>query len=791
MRVNLEWLREWAGFDLDPDELAERLTIGGLEVDSVEPLAPLPAEIVVAEVEDVRPHPQADRLSLCTVNDGAGRHSVVCGAANVRSGLRTAFAPAGTTLPGGRAVENRALRGTVSEGVLCSAQELELGDDASGLLELAADAPVGTPLTEHLRLDDTVLDIDLTPNRGDCFSVLGVARETAALHGAAFDAPGVQAVPPRIDDTFAVELTAGEACPRFVGRVIRNLTTDRISPPWMRERLRRAGLRPIHPVVDVTNYVMLELGQPLHAYDLNKLETGISVRFGQAGETVMLLDGTPIALSPDVLVIADQSGAIGLAGIMGGEGTAVEASTRDVFLEAAFFSPGAIMGRARRFGLHTDASLRFERGVDPAHQARAIERATGLLAEIAGGDPGPVVVTEEARFVPTNTSIGLRHGRLQSVLGVSVKPEIVEQSLGVLGMDVRPTDGGWQVVPPTFRFDLSIEEDLIEEVGRIIGYDRIPALPESGERHLGTATETRVTEARIVDLLTARGYSEVITYGFVDEALEAAVNPGVEPVRLANPISQELRVMRRSLWPGLLTTARQNLSRQQTRLRLLEVGAQFSRVPRGVRETRVVAGLAVGRQWPEHWANDTREVDFFDVKADLEAVFGLTGHGDRARFSPAAHPALTPGQCARIVLAGDPVGWLGALHPGLQQRLELKSPTILFALRLDPTAAANVPAYERYSKFPSVRRDLAVVLDETISGEQVIDCVRETVGERLQGVTLFDIYRGTGIDSGRKSVALGLIFRDKSRTLTDEETDRAMASVRLRLEHEFGATIRK
>ena len=365
MRLNLEWLREWTGFDLDPDELAERLTIGGLEVDSVEPLAPLPAEIVVAEVEAVRPHPQADRMSLCTVNDGAVRHSVVCGAANVRSGLRTAFAPAGTTLPGGRAVENRTLRGTVSEGVLCSAQELDLGDDASGLLELAADAPVGMSLTEHLRLDDTVLDIDLTPNRGDCFSVLGVARETAALHGAAFDVPEVQAVTPRIDDTFAVELTAGEACPRFAGRVIRNLATGRISPPWMRERLRRAGLRPIHPVVDVTNYVMLELGQPLHAYDLNRLDTRISVRFGQAGETVMLLDGTPIALSSDVLVIADQSGAIGLAGIMGGEGTAVEASTRNVFLEAAFFSPGAIMGRARRFGLHTDASLRFERGVDP------------------------------------------------------------------------------------------------------------------------------------------------------------------------------------------------------------------------------------------------------------------------------------------------------------------------------------------------------------------------------------------------------------------------------------------
>ena len=480
-----------------------------------------------------------------------------------------------------------------------------------------------------------------------------------------------------------------------------------------------------------------------------------------------------------------------MAGIMGGEGTAVEPTTRDVFFEAAFFSPSAIMGRARRYGLHTDASLRFERGVDPSSQARAIERATKLLVDITGGDPGPLVVTDDDRYLPNHSSIALRHERLQTVLGVSLQPEEVEKSLGVLEMEIERTEDGWSVLPPPFRFDLSIEEDLIEEVGRMVGYDTIPATPETSPRHLGTATETRVTEDRIVDLLTDRGYSEIITYSFVDEELEAAINPGVEPVRLANPISQELRVMRRSLWPGLLVTAKQNLSRQQTRLRLLEVGAQFARGPEGVRETSVLAGLALGRHWPEHWDSDDREVDFYDVKADLEAVFALTGRGDETRFSPTEHPALMPGQSARILVNDEPLGWLGSLHPELQKRLELRNSAILFSLQLEQTTAAKIPAYESFSKFPSVRRDVALVLDEDISSEQVIGCVREAAGDLLQDITLFDIYRGMSIDSRRKSVALGLILQDTSRTLTDADADRAVGSVTRRLEREFGATIRK
>jgi len=790
MRVNLEWLREWVDFDLQAEQLAEQLTIGGLEVDSIEPIPPTAPGIVVAEVLDTQPHPNAERLNLCTVTDGVKTHSVVCGAPNVSRGLKAAFAPVGSALPDGREIKAIELRGVPSEGMLCSAAELGLSDDAAGLLELDSDAPVGTSLSEYLRLDDMILDIDLTPNRGDCFSVLGVARETAALSGALFKPPQLAAVPASIEDTLGIELTASEACPRFAGRVIRNVATGRISPLWMRERLRRAGLRPIHPIVDVTNYVMLEFGQPLHSYDLSKLAGEISVRFAAAGDNLTLLDGSEIKLKPDVLVIADDSGAIGMAGIMGGEGTAVELSTQDVFLEAAFFSPDAIMGRARRYGLHTDASLRFERGVDPENQVRAIEQATRLLLDITGGDPGPVMVTDDDRYLPKNNPILLRHERLQTVLGVSLKREEVEKSLGVLEMEVEGIESGWSVLPPPFRFDLSIEEDLIEEVGRIVGYDTIPSNPEACPRRLGSSTESRVTDDRIVDLLVDHGYCEIITYSFVDEELEEAINPGVTPVRLANPISQELGVLRRSLWPGLLVTAKQNLSRQQTRLRLFEVGAQFAWEGEGVRETNVLAGLALGRHWPEHWGTEDREVDFFDVKADLEAIFDLTGRGNEIRFAPADHPALMPGQNARILVGDAPLGWLGALHPALEKRLELKTSAILFSLQLEQATISRIPAYQSISRFPSVRRDLALVLDEDISSERVLGCVRDAAGELLQDVTLFDVYRGTSIDSSRKSIALGLIFQNPSRTLTDADADRTVGSVVQLLEREFGATIR-
>jgi phenylalanyl-tRNA synthetase beta chain len=790
MRINLEWLREWVDFELDPQELATQLTIGGLEVGSIEEIVWSAKGVLVAKVIDSHPHPNADRLNICQVDTGNGCHSVVCGATNVRKNLITAYAPPGAILPDGRTIESVKLRGVASDGMLCSPAELGLADEHSGLLELDANAPLGIRVEDYLRLDDVILDLELTPNRGDCFSILGVSREVAALNGKSLKAPVIKAVSAQIADTFPVVLESKDACPRFVGRVIRGVSTGGCSPSWMRERLRRSGVRAIHPIVDITNYVMLELGQPLHSYNLEKLSGAIHVRYAETLEKITLLDGSEIELDPNVLVIADDSGPVGLAGIMGGDSTAVESTTTDIFLEAAFFTPASIMGRARKFGLHTEASLRFERGVDPEHQSRAIERATELLLEISGGRPGPITIIENKNYLPSNEAIPLRHDRLESVLGLSLNPGVVESSLGLLKMTLQKQDNGWLVIPPKFRFDLAIEEDLIEEVGRMVGYDSLPLIPEIGARQLDLATEKCVSEDRIVDRLIDRGYSEIISYSFVEESLEKKINPNSVCVRLANPISKELGVMRGSLWPGLLTTAKRNLSRQRSRVRIFEVGTQFSQEPTTIKETRVVAGLASGALWPEHWKNDDRDVDFFDMKADLEALFELADYNDAMVFSLAEHPALTAGKTARIINKGEPIGWLGELHPELQQSLDIKTSTLLFSVELESLLLGKVPTFKAYSKYPSIRRDLALVLDEAISSKEIADCIREVSGKKLRDIKIFDVYRGKGIEPSRKSLALGLILQDTSRTLTDADVDQIICSVTSHLERVFGAKIR-
>ena len=687
MRIDIEWLGEVLQRELDPEQVAEQLTLGGLEVESV-------------------------RLSDTEAGQSAG-------------------------------------------------------------------------------LDGVVLDFDITPNRGDCFSVLGIAREVSALDGKLMEPPVVPQVPATVEDTFPVALDAPPACPRFAGRVIRNIEPGRRSPEWLRLRLERAGLRALHPVVDVTNYVMLELGQPLHGYDLRELRGGISVRYAEDSESLVLLDGNRVTLKSDVLVIADDSGAIGLAGIMGGQGTAVSDTTRDVFLESAFFSPESIAGRPRRFGLHTDASLRFERGVDPVHQQHAIERATALLLDIAGGEPGPAFEAVAASELPVRNPVSLRLNRLNEILGTRLEPGEVESQLDLLQIAATREQGGWSVVPPAFRFDLEIEEDLVEEVGRMTGYDNIPVVAERSPRHVGPSTEATLPEERVADTLCSRGYSEVVTYGFVDEGLADAVNPGASHVRLTNPLSQEMGVMRHSLWPGLLVAAQHNRSRQQARVRLFEIGTQFARSDDGVLENRVLAGLAIGAHRPEHWEGGGREVDFFDVKSDIEAILSLAGRGAEAEFHQADHPALAGGQSARLMLSDEAVGWLGILHPRLQGRMGWKQPAILFAMQLDRTSRARIPRYREYSKFPSLRRDIAAVVDDDVSADRLLECVRRATGDVLSSVRIFDIYRGKGIDSGRKSVALGLILQDRSRTLTDTEADRIVSSTTRHLEHELKATIRE
>ncbi|HEY8521414.1 MAG TPA: phenylalanine--tRNA ligase subunit beta [Gammaproteobacteria bacterium] len=797
MLISLDWLGEWVGPVGPTTALAERLTMAGLEVEEVAQAGPPLEGVVVARVVDVRRHPNAERLSLCTVDDGGERREVVCGAPNVAPGLLVPYARVGSRLPGGREIGAAEIRGITSAGMLCSAKELELSDDGAGLLVLDDGAPIGEPLARYLGLDDTVFDINITPNRGDCFSVLGIAREVAALldlpppgarrgEGAA----GGDRPVGSLDARFPVTLSAGPACSRFAGRVVHLERRVARSPMWLRERLRRAGVRAIHPVVDVTNYVMLELGQPLHAYDLTKLDRAIDVRFARAGEKLVLLDGREVDLDPDMLVIADGSGPVGLAGIMGGESTAVEPETSQIFLESAFFAPSTIAGRARRLGLHTEASQRFERGVDPEGQARAIERATELLAEICGVRAGPLVVTERTEDVPRRSPVPLRRQRLTALLGLPLDDGEVEQALRRLQMGVTPQDDGWLVVPPAFRFDIAIEEDLVEEVGRVVGYDRIPQTPARVEEAPASAGESRVLLDRQIDLLVARGYHEIITYGFVDPELDALVTPGAPQVEVANPISADLAVMRQSLWPGLLLAARQNLHRQQTRLKLLETGTEFSLRGGEVHERQAIAGVAVGERRAEHWDEAAQEVDFYDVKGDVEALLALTGRAEEFRFEPAEHPALAPGRTARVSAGGLTVGWIGVLHPQIEKRLELRRPAVLFTLDLDAASAARKPASKPYSRFPFVRRDLAVVVDEQVPAERLVEVAREAGGSLVQRVVVFDVYRGPGVDSGRKSIALGLILQDTYRTLTDADADDTVRSVTQRLARELGARIR-
>jgi phenylalanyl-tRNA synthetase beta chain len=790
MRVNLEWLGKWVRLDSDAEAIAADLTAAGLEVDSIEPAAGAVSGIVVGEVVRVEQHPNADRLSVCAVRDGNGEHQVVCGARNVAAGIKVPFATVGSRLPDGRTIGRAALRGVESSGMLCSAKELGLVDDVDGLLVLDAGAVVGEPLADHLHLDDTVFEINVTPNRGDCFSVVGIARELAARRGVALTRPRASGCAAAIDERFPVALNAGAACPRFAGRVVRGLRKDARTPLWMRERLRRAGLRPLQPIVDVTNYVMLELGQPLHAYDLAKLEDGIEVRLARPGESLILLDGRSVTLEGDILVIADARHAVGLAGVMGGQHTAVSGDTDSVFLESAFFAPSAIAGRARRLGLHTDASLRFERGVDPQGQAGAVDRAAELIVAICGGSAGPTVEVERAADVPRRNRVALRRARLESMLGLAVPVEQVAAIFERLEMGVEKDAEGWQITPPSFRFDIAIEEDLVEEVGRMVGYDAIPPTPARATETLGRATETAVSSDRLADTLVARGYSEAVTYSFIDSALDARVHPERAGIELANPIASDLAILRQSLWPGLISTARLNVTHQRSRLKIFEIGPQFSADGDRVKQTAMVAGLALGARSPEHWDGARVDLDYFDIKGDVEALLRSTGAAEDFRFEPASHPALTPGRSARIVRSGQPIGWLGVLHPDLQKRIGKWGAAIVFELDLTQATRSAVPVYRRSSKFPSLRRDLAILVADAVTAEALTGCAKKAAGELLREVVVFDVYRGQGVDSGRKSVGLGLILQDASRTLTDEDADQKMRAVMLALEHEFGASIR-
>jgi len=719
--------------------------------------------------------------------------------------LKSALAVVGAKLPGGAPVIKAAkLRGVESAGMLCSAKELGLSDASSGILELPSDAPTGADLRDYLALDDSTLELNVTPNRGDAMSIIGVAREVAALSAGTLNAtPAVGPIgnaAPASRDTLDVHLDAPAACPVFVGRVIRGVNNSAATPVWMRERLRRAGVRAISPVVDVTNYVMLELGQPMHGYDLAKLQGEIRVRFGREGEAITLLDGKTVEVRPDVLLITDGAGPVGIAGIMGGERTAVSAATTDVFFEAAFFSPDAIIGRALRWGLTTDASQRFERGVDPSQQERAVERATQLLLSIAGGEAGPSVVRSSPESLPRRPAVTLRRRQLARLLGVTFEDARVRACLEGLQMGVEPTEDGWRVLPPPHRFDIAIEADLIEEVARIIGYQAIPEADAPVPQRFRSLPGSTPVERSVLQTLALRGYHEAITYAFVDPQLQERLFPGIAGIALANPIASDLSVMRISLWPGLLKAALENQRRQQDRIRLFEHGARFladesvADARAATREVDTLAGIACGHRLPEQWGlpRDMRApVDFFDVKGDVEALLAATGAPQQFTFEPQALPCLHPGRAARLSRNGRAVGWLGELHPSLVKALDFTYPPVLFELDVGSALANERPAYREVSRFPQVRRDLAVVVDESVALSSLTERVTFTASSLLRDLRVFDVYRGPGVEAGRKSVALGLIFQDISRTLTEDDVAGLIAAVVADLRVSLNAKIRE
>jgi phenylalanyl-tRNA synthetase beta chain len=793
VKVTYRWLQEFTPITASPAELAVQLTMAGLEVESISPVAPPFSGVLVGEVLEAGRHPDAEKLSLCQVTtDGTNRLQIVCGAKNVRAGLKVAVAMAGAQLPNDVLIERAMLRGQESNGMLCSARELGLGDEHDGIMELEGSLPLNQDVREALDLDDCILEVNATPNRGDCMSVFGIARDYAAAGARRhlkFQGKSIAASQAAV---FPVSLESS-ACPVLATRVIRGVRPNAQSPAWLRERLRRVGINSISAVVDVTNYVMTELGQPLHAYDLAKLRQGIVVRAARPKERITLLDDKEYELDPEFLVIADASGAIGLAGIMGGRGTAISDSTTDVCFESAHFTPDAISGRARRLGLFTDAAQRFERGVDPNLTTLAVERATELLLECAGGAPGPVQVSRlEDAPLPDDHWVTLRRDRVTRLLGAPVPDNEVHAVISAISERVEAMSGGWRVRKPSYRFDIRIEADLIEEVARLRGFDKIDELHATAPQIPGTATEAKVSNARLAGATADRGYREMISYAFVDPNLQQQLFPDIAALKLANPISADLSEMRLSLWPGLVHSCRENLRRQQPRVRLFEIGSRFNFSPgtQELEEIESLAGIATGSRWPQQWGSQPTPVDFYDVKSDVMDLLNLTGDASSVRFVPDSLPVLRPGCSARIYRNATPIGWMGEMHPQITKALNFATTAFLFELDIASAFTCKQLKYQKISKFPSVRRDLAIVVDESVPLAVLQENVTVSASGLLSELRVFDVYRGPSIETGRKSVALGLILQDSSRTLTDTDADAVVTAVAARLRDVLSATIR-
>lgn len=794
MKFSELWLREWVNPAISSEALSDQITMAGLEVDGIEPVAGAFNGVVVGEVVECGQHPNADKLRVTKVNVGGDRLlDIVCGAPNCRQGLKVAVATVGAVLPGDFKIKAAKLRGEPSEGMLCSFSELGISEDHDGIIELPLDAPVGTDIREFLKLDDTTIEISVTPNRADCLGILGVARDVAVINQLPLVEPEMNPVKATIDATLSIDVQAPQACPRYLGRVIKGINVKAPTPLWMREKLRRCGTRSIDAVVDITNYVLIELGQPMHAFDLNRISGGIVVRMAQPGEPLTLLDGTQAKLAEDTLVIADHEKALAMAGIFGGEHSGVNDETQDVLLESAFFAPLSITGRARRQGLHTDASHRYERGVDPQLQFKAIERATALLLSICGGEAGPVIEATSEADLPKAATITLRREKLDRLIGHHVEDAQVTDILTRLGCQVQHNDDYWEAVAPSWRFDMQIEEDLVEEVARVYGYNNIPDVPVKASLVMTKHREANLSLKRVKNLLVDRGFQEAITYSFVDPKVQALLHPGEEALILPSPISVEMSAMRLSLWSGLLTAVVNNQNRQQSRVRLFESGLRFvpdSQADLGIRQDVMLSGVISGTKNEEHWDLARQAVDYYDLKGDLEAILELTGKMNDVQFRVEANPALHPGQSAAIYLHGERIGFIGVVHPELERKLDLNGRTVVFELLWNKVADRVLPDAKEISRFPANRRDIAVVVAENVAADDILAECKKVGANQVVGVNLFDVYRGKGVAEGYKSLAISLVLQDTGRTLEEEEIAATVAKCVEALKQRFQASLR-
>lgn len=806
MKFSESWLREWVNPAITSEELSHQITMAGLEVDGVEPVAGEFSGVLVGEVVECGPHPDADKLQVTKINLGPDFNDgelvdIVCGAKNCRQGIKVAVATVGAVLPGDFKIKKAKLRGVPSHGMLCSESEIGLADSADGIMELAQDAPIGTCVREYLDLNDVTIDVDLTANRGDCLGLKGLAREVGVLNSLSVTEPEIIAVTPTIDDVREITIEAGQACPRYLGRVIKGINANAVTPLWMVEKLRRCGTRAIDPIVDVTNYVLLELGHPMHAFDLAKIEGGINIRFAKQDETLVLLDENEVKLSAQTLVIADKgenSGkALAMAGIFGGLHSGVSDSTIDIFLESAFFAPLAILGKARQYGLHTDASHRYERGIDPQLQRNAMERATQLLLDIVGGQAGPIVEAQSEADIPVEKAVTLRRSMLDSRIGHHIEDDKVTEILTRLEFTVEISGEAdakvWHVVVPAYRFDIKIEVDLIEEVARIFGYNNIPNLAPKAYLAMREQKEAKLTVSKLRHALVNRDYQEAITYSFVDPKVQSLLFPEQEVMVLPHPISSEMSVMRLSLWTGLLQSVAYNQNRQQQRVRLFEVGLRFvpdESAENGVRQENMIAGVIGGQRVDEHWTMEKSVSDFFDIKGDVEALLSLTQDSASYEFSTAEIDALHPGQTAKITRKGVLVGHVGTLHPELERKLGLKSRTFIFELLLSEVLTRKIPVATDVSRFPANRRDIAVVVKEDVDANKVLQLIEKVGGNYLIDLNLFDVYQGQGIEPGFKSLAIAMVLQDHEKTLEEKDINDVVNRVVDTLSTELNATLR-